>query len=154
MLNISTLLDGLSIVLKSPLLALYWTWYFDTPACGIQSRIIFGTAVPLIITIFSDAVKPSGGSFTSVSVVIFLVGKAVPSSTNAYLPESCDKAVIEKVLSSFSFTLTTLQVVVWSAEVSKINVACWFGAALKAEDTVIVVPEILLIVFCSKLPSG
>ena len=57
---------------------------------------------------------------------MFLVlgGIVVPSSTKAYLSELCDKAVIAKVLSSFSFTLTTLQVVVCKFEVSKINGAC------------------------------
>ena len=78
----------------------------------------------------------------------------MPSSTKAYLPESCDKAVMVKVLSSFSFTPITRHVVVSKLEVSKMNGACWFGAALNAEETVIVVPDIPLIVFCSKLPSG
>ena len=55
---------------------------------------------------------------------MFLVGNAVPSSTKAYFPELCDKAVIAKVLSSFSFTLTTLHVVVCTDEVSKIKGAC------------------------------
>ena len=66
----------------------------------------------LIVTIFSSTLNPSGGFKEVVRVLIVLVGSAEPSSTKAYLPESCDKAVIEKVLSSFSLTLITLQVVV------------------------------------------
>ena len=95
--------------IKLPLLNLYWTWYLLTPRTGCQFKNILLTALLSITTIFSSASKLLGAGFKSVRTVVVLVGSATPSSTKAYLAESCDKAVTSKVKSGFSLTVITLQ---------------------------------------------
>lgn len=56
----------------------------------------------------------------------------MPSSTKLYLPELCSKAVILKVLSEFSFTLITRQVVVVKLAVSIIKIVPALGLEEKA----------------------
>ena len=126
--------------------------YSVTPETGCHWINNLETARLFKTTICSEPCKLLGGGFKALNVVIVFVCKIEPSSTNPYLDGLWTTACISYSSWFTSFTEKTLKVCSDIEVFSITHTEFAWGTDEKAEETVIVVPEILAIVFVSRVP--